>query len=651
MVEENRSYGWLKDKYNPVAKMHKPAMKTYPDYFSLDIYLPSIRNQGGTSSCVGFGVGGTLGTVSKKQGCFKEWDSPNWIYNGARYLEGWLARDCGCYPEDAMRWVLDMGRLWESDWPFVGFTPETPTSDGRGAKAFKNAGFDYVRVADGVEGLISALAEGNPVNIGTPWPNSWGSYKDGILPEIDKNADLAGGHCFTKDTSISLLDGRERTIGQLLEEYGNNKSFWVYSCDNKGNIAAGKACGVRKTGSKKALIKIALDNGQEIKCTLNHKFLLRNGKYKKADELIVGDSLMPLYRKLRFGKYELVMNPADEKYLLTHALVASQTNKKPIFESKIVVHHKDFNTKNNSPENLEYLTWDSHTLLHQKLISERNKTPKARARSREMMLKMWEENSEKMLDMARKNREKYRERASKEGCLGFQNKEKYNFEEMGKKTGAKLRGITRTKDFKAKVSKGTKENWAATREKRLPIVMENLAIMNRKTKENGPTEKQILARRENARKLNEKRWGKNELVLTNHHVVSTEKIGYEDVYDFSVEKYHNFALSAGVFVHNCTFLYGYDRAANVFFGQNSWGTSWGESGRYKMPMSCFSVFKQMGGYDAHYFSFSCEPIIPDPIEPTPTPSDCPIGKKLAKVCSIPFALAGRRGRFFYMNPQ
>ncbi len=295
MVEENRSYGWLKDKYNPVAKMHKPAMKTYPDYFSLDIYLPSIRNQGGTSSCVGFGVGGTLGTVSKKQGCFKEWDSPNWIYNGARYLEGWLARDCGCYPEDAMRWVLDMGRLWESDWPFVGFTSETPTSDGRGAKAFKNAGFDYVRVADGVEGLISALAEGNPVNIGTPWPNSWGSYKDGILPEIDKNADLAGGHD--------------------------------------------------------------------------------------------------------------------------------------------------------------------------------------------------------------------------------------------------------------------------------------------------------------------------------------------------------------------TFLYGFDRAANVFFGQNSWGTSWGENGRYKMPMSCFSVFKQMGGYDAHYFSFSCEPIIPDPIEPTPTPSDCPIGKKLAKVCSIPFAVAGRRGRFFYMNPQ
>ena len=636
MSEELRNYGWRKDKYNPLAKLHAPTVpvKETPSYFSMEAYLPYVRNQGSSSSCVGHGVGGTLGTVSKQLSCFKEWDSPLWIYNGARYMEGWLAQDCGCYPEDALKWVTDMGRLVESYWPYTGFDPATPTSNGRGERAFKNGNFVVVRVADGIDGIVSALAEGHPVNIGTPWASSWGSYKEGILPEITKDSDLAGGHCFTKDTSVSLLDGRERTMEQLLEEYGNNKSFWVYSCDNKGNIVAGKARGIRKTGNNKALIKITLDNGQEVKCTPNHKFLLRNGEYKKAEELIAGDSLMPLYKKLRFGKYELVMNPADEKYLLTHTLVASQIKEKPISESKIVVHHKDFNTKNNSPENLEYLTWESHTLLHQKLISKRNKTQKARARSRELMLKLWEENSEKMYDMVRKNSDKYRERASKEGCLGFQNKEKYNHKEMGKKTGMKLKGITRTKDFKEKVSKGNKENWVLNREKCLPIVMINLAIMNQKNKENGPTEKQILARRENARKLNEKRGGKDELVLTNHRVVSIEKNDSEDVYDFTVEKYHNFALSAGVFVHNCTFLYGYDKAANVFFGQNSWGLSWGLSGRYKMPMNCFNVFKQMGGYDAHYITFTCSPIIPDPIDPVdpinPVKPHCDCSKAIVR---------------------
>lgn len=38
--------------------------------------------------------------------------------------------------------------------------------------------------------------------------------------------------------------------------------------------------------------------------------------------------------------------------------------------------------------------------------------------------------------------------------------------------------------------------------------------------------------------------------LTNHKVVSVEYAGKEDVYDLSVEKYHNFAVN-GIFVHNC----------------------------------------------------------------------------------------------------
>lgn len=40
--------------------------------------------------------------------------------------------------------------------------------------------------------------------------------------------------------------------------------------------------------------------------------------------------------------------------------------------------------------------------------------------------------------------------------------------------------------------------------------------------------------------------------VKNHKVLKVEKLDYrEDCYDLSVEKYHNFALSAGVFVHNC----------------------------------------------------------------------------------------------------
>ena len=230
MAEENRAYGWLKDPFNPIAKIHRPTMAEYPSYYTMEPYCPNVRNQGGSSSCVGHGVGGTLGTVSKQLGCFQEWDSPNWIYNGARYLEGWLARDCGCYPEDALKWTLDMGRLLERYWPFSGFTTSTPTSEGRGEKAFKSTGLDYIRVADGVEGLVSALAEGHPVNIGTPWPNVWGGYTGGILPEINKDADLAGGH----DTFLYGYDKSENIF------FGQNS--WGMSWGNKGRYKMPMSC-------------------------------------------------------------------------------------------------------------------------------------------------------------------------------------------------------------------------------------------------------------------------------------------------------------------------------------------------------------------------------------------------------------------------
>jgi hypothetical protein len=229
MAEENRTFGWLKDPYNPIAKIHTPTKVEYPSYFSLESYCPSVRLQIG-SSCVGHGVGGTLGTVSKQLGAFIEWDSPNWIYNGARYLEGWLNRDCGCYPEDALKWTRDMGRLLERYWPHSGFTPATPTSEGRGDKAFKSVDFDYVRVADGIDGLISALAEGHPVNLGTPWPNSWGGYVEGILPTINKDSDLAGGH----DT---FLYGYDKTANVF---FGQNS--WGLSWGNKGRYKMPMGC-------------------------------------------------------------------------------------------------------------------------------------------------------------------------------------------------------------------------------------------------------------------------------------------------------------------------------------------------------------------------------------------------------------------------
>lgn len=38
-----------------------------------------------------------------------------------------------------------------------------------------------------------------------------------------------------------------------------------------------------------------MDNGEVINSTEDHRFLMRDGEYKKAEELEVGDSMMPGY--------------------------------------------------------------------------------------------------------------------------------------------------------------------------------------------------------------------------------------------------------------------------------------------------------------------------------------------------------------------
>lgn len=51
-----------------------------------------------------------------------------------------------------------------------------------------------------------------------------------------------------------------------------------------------------------------------------------------------------------------------------------------------------------------------------------------------------------------------------------------------------------------------------------------------------------------------------------------------------------------------TYLYGHDYAARYFNGSNSWGTSWGNGGRFLLPFSAIAQFKKKGGYDAHFIS-------------------------------------------------
>lgn len=226
--------------------------------------------------------------------------------------------------------------------------------------------------------------------------------------------------CFTGDTKVKSLDGNSYSFKELVDN--NVKELWTYSIDKNGNVVPALAKNIRKIKETNKLVKITLDNGKVIKCTLDHKFMLPDLSYEEAQNLKVGQSLMPIYTKIE-NKHEMYFDRNSGKYKYTHDLVGNtilaeekedalnrlQGEEHSPNQNSICVHHigvfNQNNSLNNPPENLEWLTAKEHFIEH----SKHNKTDKGKEYFRELhkegKLKSWSETyngSEKHLkDIAR----------------------------------------------------------------------------------------------------------------------------------------------------------------------------------------------------------------------------------------------------------
>jgi DNA gyrase subunit B len=191
--------------------------------------------------------------------------------------------------------------------------------------------------------------------------------------------DSAGG-CFSGDTRIALADNRALSFIELIEEYKKGKENYCYTIMDDGRIGIQKITNPRKTKTDAGVIKIVLDNDEEIACTPDHLFMLRDGTYKHACDLKKSDSLMPLRRQAsRKGKritidgYEMVYDPHLNRWVFTHCLSDEYNLRNSIYSETDGSHrhHKDFNKLNNNPENLCRLTKEEHIAMHA-LLAEKN---------------------------------------------------------------------------------------------------------------------------------------------------------------------------------------------------------------------------------------------------------------------------------------
>ena len=222
--------------------------------------------------------------------------------------------------------------------------------------------------------------------------------------------------CLSMRTVLKLQDGRTLQLDELIKEWNDGKrDQWVYSIDVEGKrLVPGKVSWAGVTRKDAELVRVKLDDGSSLDVTPDHRFMLRDGTYSKAEDLRTGQALMPLYSEISskaagdwIDGYERVYDPATETYVYTHRINAelSMLNERSSVGGRAVVHHVDFNKRNNNPTNLCWMNYGDHRHFHAQCCEKTLNTPEQLiVRGRRMS--EWNKSDDKIAKVRRSNFEK-----------------------------------------------------------------------------------------------------------------------------------------------------------------------------------------------------------------------------------------------------
>ena len=357
--------------------------------------------------------------------------------------------------------------------------------------------------------------------------------------------------CFTEDTLISLVDGRNVSIKDLLieQEYKTN---YVYTVNlEKGKIEPKPIKKVFQTKLVTDLVEVELDNGEIIRCTPEHRFMLRDGFYRMAKCLNANDSLMPLYTKTgkenNYDGYRYVYNPFTNDWNLEHIEFCNNVRKGN------VVHHKNFIKCDNRPTNLVSLTRSEHLRIHNEntkdysIVSDK--------------VKLWHSKSKGTTSYEVRNAK------LKDSTMRYF---KNRYEDYVSRDELDQRRISKIEEIYGvewdKLSCRERNSYSVKLTKNFPEFKKRRSVEIVDDKET--TRRKLLGE-----KTSRKRWitdgvinkyidkddvipdgfwyGRTQNIDKNHKVVSVRHIHKPcRVYDLEIQDNHNFALASGVFVHN-----------------------------------------------------------------------------------------------------
>lgn len=420
-----------------------------------------------------------------------------------------------------------------------------------------------------------------------------------------------GKDCIAGDTKIPLLDGQETTIrdlvGQEFYVYASGESGDVHIAKAYNVHKVGDLPVMRIWLDNDEFLECTPDH----EIMLRDGSFIEAKDLKEGDSLMplyrkksTGNA------KHSLNGYEMFQDNATGKYKFTHQQVAKDVfdfeygrNK----EERMVIHHKDFSKLNNNPDNLQIMGWDEHRDYHNRVGTNNLKAlwkdPEFRARCAARSSKLGKVTGP--INITKYNKSPERIKKLKENGLFSDNGKKVmkqiwanpvtRASMIASRTGDKnycaraditmeriVQVASRPEIYSVKLlfselglGCGGKTYYRRLRENNIKpkdfsdkyfckkgIVNYKSAVTKEKILELAPHHKTIKSLREalgisqNTLKERQKQHGFNVhdylAIRKNHKVTRVEhNVGVKDVYDMTVDTYHNFAIGPGIFIHNC----------------------------------------------------------------------------------------------------
>ena len=298
--------------------------------------------------------------------------------------------------------------------------------------------------------------------------------------------------CLIAETLIDTVDEGPVPIGDLV---GREVEVLAYDVDAE-QVVFGRASNIRLTLQDVEVVRVELDNGATITCTPNHPFMLRDGTYRAAGNLQAGDRLMP--SDVSLLHYDVENGIREGKSLAGGDGLGSLTGKASGRGAEV--------------------------------------SPKASRGSKESSSKV----SCHSLGGGPKNGT--RSGSSSQAYSSVQGS-------PGQATGS----------LQGEAEGGERSSSRAPLSRHLRVVrngriQDRVGPLPRAGTLSGldlrPVQSDLGDSERFSRAFGEDGTVSQELAEVNHRVVSVSPAGRADTYDMEVEKFHNFGLTAGVFVHN-----------------------------------------------------------------------------------------------------